>query len=136
MSLENRRLVEKACQHLSNGDVDELYTLFHPDGTWWIPYREDRFAYAGRRNNAEMSDMLKTFIGGFDSFRFDIQKIVSEDDTVAVEATSDGKGPGTAIYTNRYLLFFTIKDGTIFSVREHFDPYQVEVYAEQAAANA
>lgn len=134
MSDSPKQIVTQVCQHLSDRNLDALFALIHDEGSWSIPYREDRFAYAGFRDKAGLRELLSGFLGGFDSFRFDIVNIIAEGDKVAVEATSEGEGPAAAQYRNRYLLIFLLKDGKVHTVREHFDPYQVEAYVEQAMA--
>ena len=134
MSEANKQLVIEAMDHLSHRRLEPLFAMIHEDGTWGIPYREDRFEYAGIRDKAGTVEQLTGFLAAFDSFVYAIEKITAEGDTVMVEATSVGVGPGTARYENRYMKSFVIRDGKLFAVREYLDPFAVYAYIEQLTA--
>ena len=55
--------------------------------------------------------------------------MTAEDDRVFVQGRSEGEGPGEARYANTYHLLFVIREGKVHTVREFFDPYEVEAYA-------
>lgn len=132
MSIEdNKALVLKACQYLSDRQLPSLFALIHMDGSWSIPYRSDMFAYGGFKDKTTFSAVLTQFLAGFTSFSFTVIGIVAEGDRVAVEARSEGVGPGTAVYKNVYNMIFTIKNGMLHTVREFFDPFEVAAYVAQ-----
>lgn len=135
MSIEaNKALVLKACQYLSDRNLPALFDLIHDDGSWTVPYLPERFAFAGFRDKAGVSELLTSFLGGFHRFSYTVTAITAEGDRVAVEAKSEGEGPGTATYENIYNMIFFIKDGKLHTVREYFDPFRVLAYVEQIPA--
>jgi len=134
MSEANKKIVLEALDHLSNRRLEPLFAMIHEDGTWGIPYREDRFEYAGVHDKAGAVAQLTGFLSAFDSFVYTVEKIVAEGDTVMVSSTSVGVGPGTARYENRYMKSFVIRDGKLFAVREFLDPFAVYAYIEQIPA--
>jgi uncharacterized protein len=128
---ENKVLVLRACQLISDRNITALAELIHEDGSWSIPYRTDMFPYAGQKNKEAECAMLRQFLGGFDKFFFSVTSVVAEGDRVAAEVQSKGTGPGTAEYANIYHMIFIIKDQKIHTVREYLDPFQVTAYVAQ-----
>lgn len=130
MSIEtNKVLATRFCQLISDRNLGELFTLFHEEGSWTIPYLSE-FPFSGRRSKAEIREMLTGFLAAFTSFRFSIRNMTAEGDRVAVEAQSVGSGPNAAPYENVYHLFMEIKDGQVHTIREYMDPYQVMAYVK------
>lgn len=130
----NKELIRQICRHLSARDVPALFELIHEEGSWSIPYRPDRFHFAGFRSKSELRDMLGGFLGIFDHFAFEIRHMVAEGDRVVVEARSEGATKDGATYENTYLMIFFIKDGKAHTVREFFDPFQVLAFVDQLPA--
>lgn len=136
MSIEdNKALVLRACQHISDRNLPALFDLIDDKGSWTVPYRADRFEFGGFRDKAGLLALFTQFFGGFDRFSFTVTTITAEDDRVAIEARSSGTGPGSAQYENVYNLIFVVKDGKLHTVREYFDPFQVIAYVEQIVAD-
>lgn len=132
MSIEsNKTLARRFCQQISDRNLDALFELFHDDGSWLIPYRADRFPFAGFKNKSAAHEMLSGFLGAFTEFRFHVDNLTAEADRVAIEAHSAGKGAGGVAYENVYHMHMVIKDGKVHSIRELFDPYQVMAYVEK-----
>lgn len=132
MSIEsNKALAIRFCQLISDRNLDELFTHFHDDGSWSIPYRTDRFAFAGFKNKAAIREMLTGFLGGFTEFEFSVQNLTAEDNRVSIEARSTGTGPKSTPYENVYHMYMEIQDGKVHTIREYFDPYQVMAYVEK-----
>lgn len=131
---ENKEIVLKACQYLSERNLPALFDMIHEDGSWSVPYRSDRFQFGGFRDKAGVCELLTGFLGGFQEFSFTVTSITAEDDRVAIEAKSQGVGPGTARYENVYIIIFFLKDGKLHTVREFFDPFQALAYVEQIPA--
>ena len=135
MSIEqNTALIQRTVKAINDRDIPALLDCVHDDGSWSIPYREDRFPFAGFRAKAEFGEMIGGFLSAFTEFSFEATNITAQDDRVALEATSKGVGPGGATYENIYNVFYQIKDGKILTAREYFDPYQVMAYVEQLPA--
>lgn len=127
----NKDRALEACRLLSERDLDTLFADFDEEGTWTMPFLPARFSFAGKRGKTAMRELLEQFLGGFDSFEFAVEQAVAEGDTVAIQGSSRGGGPGKALYQNTYHLLFTFREGRVLAVRELFDPYQVEAYLEQ-----
>jgi uncharacterized protein len=133
---ENKALVLAAMRHLSDRNLPALFDMIHEEGSWSIPYRADRFQFAGFRDKAGIMELLTGFLGGFERFSFTVGNATAEGDRVAIEAHSEGVGPGSAQYRNTYMLIVFVRDGKLHTVREYFDPYQVEAYVEQWPAQS
>lgn len=132
MSIEaNRALAQRFCQLISERKLDELFALIHDEGSWSIPYRVDRFPFAGHKDKKTAAQMIGGFLAGFSEFSFSADNITIEGDTVAIEARSSGRGPGAARYDNVYHMHAEIRDGKLHTIREYFDPFQVLAYVEQ-----
>ncbi|MGD9665532.1 MAG: nuclear transport factor 2 family protein [Novosphingobium sp.] len=137
MSTEaNKQTVLKACKCINDRDFEGLLACIHDEGSWSVPYRTDRFPFAGFRDKAAFGEMLAGILGGFSEFSFEVTGITAEGDRVAVEAKSQGVGPGTATYQNVYNTTFEMKDGLIHTAREFFDPFEVLAYVEQLPPQA
>ena len=128
---DNKEIVRSALQHLSDRNLPALFDLIHEEGSWSVPYRSDRFPIAGFRDKAGVCELLTGFLGAFSSFSFTVTSLTADEDRVVAEATSQGVGPGGVEYGNRYLMIFFLKDGKLHTVREYFDPFEVNAYLEQ-----
>lgn len=128
---ENKALVLKACHYLSERNMPALSDLIHEEGSWTLPYRPDMFQFGGCNNKQAANALLTQFLSGFDRFSFAVTGVTAENNRVAIEARSEGIGPGKAHYRNNYNIIFTLKDGKVFSVREFFDPFEVVAYIDQ-----
>lgn len=132
MSIEaNQALAQRFCQLLSARKLDELFALVHDEGSWSIPFRVDRFPFAGYKDKKTAAEMIGGFLSGFSEFSFTADNIAVDGNTVAIEARSVGKGPGNAHYENVYHMHAEIRDGKLHTIREYFDPFQVLAYVEQ-----
>lgn len=127
----NKQTVLKACKAINNRDVDGLLACIDDLGSWSVPYRQDRFEFAGYKDKAAFCELIGGFLSGFTEFSFEVMGIVAEGDRVAVEAKSSGVGPGSATYKNVYNFIFEMRDGKIHAAREFFDPFEVLAYVEQ-----
>lgn len=128
---ENKALVLKALKALGDRDLPTLFGLIHEQGSWSVPFDEQRFQFGGFRDKLGFQELLTGFLGAFDSFAFVVDHATAEEDRVVVEAHSEGSGPAGAQYRNNYILIFFIKDGLLYTVREYFDPFKVFAYIEQ-----
>jgi ketosteroid isomerase-like protein len=119
------------CRAMSARDFDGVGEHLAPDATWTIVGRPDRFAFGGPQTRPQFLDGLRASLPGFERFRFDVLAWAQNGDVVFVEAVAEGQGPGAARYSNRYLMRFTIRDGLIAEVLEHYDPFEALAYVEQ-----
>lgn len=128
---ENKALITKVAAALNDRDVPTLLSCVHEDGSWSVPYRQDKFQFAGHKDKPAFAELIAFFLGGFSQFSFTVTSMTAEDDRVSIEAKSSGVGPGTAVYNNIYTMNFRIKDGQVIEAREFFDPFEVLAYVEQ-----
>ena len=132
MSIEaNKALITKVCNALDTRDVPTLLSCMHEDGSWSVPYRQDKFQFAGHKDKAAFAELIAFFLGGFSEFSYKVTAMAAEGDLVFIEAKSSGIGPGGATYNHVYAKSFRIKDGLVFEAREFFDPFEVLAYVEQ-----
>jgi len=137
MSAEaNKSVVLKAFKAIHERDVDSLMSCIHDDVSWLIPYRQDRFVAGGTMDKAGVEGLMSRVFSGFTQWEFVVTGIIAEGDRVALEALSNGVGPGTATYKNIYHFAFEMRDGQIYSAKEFFDPFEVLAYQEQWPSEA
>jgi ketosteroid isomerase-like protein len=130
----NIEIVRRVCDCFTRRDPDTIESLLDETCQWNVVGRRDRAPFGGAWSKAEMVGLSREFFGAFDSFQFDIQRIIAEGDCVFVEATSQGRGPGRKVYNNVYLMRFLLNDeGKLVDVKEHFDPLEVLAYMEAEA---
>ncbi|MGE4429718.1 MAG: nuclear transport factor 2 family protein [Sphingobium sp.] len=129
----NTKVVREICQSLADRNVDGIMAQLDDDANWTIVGRPDRFRFGGKSDKAGSRATLEGFLGGFSEFSFVVDSITAQDDRVAVRATSQGKGPGGAVYQNNYLMLYRLENGKVIEALEYFDPFEVLAYVEQMA---
>jgi uncharacterized protein len=129
--LDNKTLVLTALRHLSDRDLPALFDLVHENGSWSVPYRSDRFPFGGTWGKEAMREILTSFQSGFDLFAVRVTSATAEEDRVAVEAVAEGEGPDKAVYRNVFSFLVYVKDGKLHTIREFFDPFEIQAYVEQ-----
>lgn len=129
----NTKVVREICQFLSDKNVDGIMTHLAEDASWTVAGRPDRFPFGGTKDKAGSRAQLEGFLGGFTEFEFVPRSVTAQDERVAVQATSRGKGPGGATYQNNYLMLYSLENGKVVEVKEYFDQFEVLAYVEQMA---
>lgn len=134
MTIEaNKALITKFAGALGARDVQTVVSCIHEDGVWSVPFREDKFPFAGQKDKRAFAELIAASFAGFSQFSFKVTAMTAEDDRVSIEAKSSGVGPGRATYNNVYTMNFRIEDGLIIEAREYFDPFEVLAYVEQCS---
>jgi uncharacterized protein len=129
----SRALVLRFCSLLSERKLEPMFALLAEDGTWAGVGNPATFAYGGTRDKARSVELITAFLSGFSSFEFTVLSAIAEGGKVAIEASSQGRGPGRKSYANEYLLTFECKNNRITRIREFFDQLAVLHYADQEA---
>lgn len=121
---QNEQAVRTFFEVLSEGDLDKLKPLFHPDAQWKV--RVEDIPGAGTHKGRDyicgefLAPVRSAFVDG--EPRTTIENVVAQGDWVAVQSRavgarrSDGK-----VYDNQYAWFIKLKDGQILEIHEHMD---------------
>jgi ketosteroid isomerase-like protein len=123
--------VGELCRAISARDFAAVEARLAADATWTIVGRPDRFPFGGPQTKPQFIEGLKASLPGFTEFRFDVLTWAQNGEVVFVEAQGEGRGPGEARYSNRYLIRFVVHDGLIVQALEHYDPFEALAYVEQ-----
>lgn len=126
----NKQVVLRFCQSLSERNVDGMFALVAEGATWRMLGRPEQCPFGKVHSRSEAYEQLSTFLAIFDDFEMTVVSTTAEDDRVAVQAQSVGKGPGKKVYKNRYMMMYQLRDGKIISIDEYFDPLEVFAYME------
>jgi ketosteroid isomerase-like protein len=123
MSTEaNKEVVKKLFAELAAGSLDGFFACLHPDATWRVMGKPDKFPLAGKRNMAEM----KTLLGGVSEamktpLTVTPTAFTCEGDRVAVEASSHADLKNGRGYRNDYHFVFEFRGDKIARVTEYMD---------------
>jgi uncharacterized protein len=104
-------------------DVDAIVATFHDDIVVHIPYAPPGIprVVEGKPAAADWFAGLPAFVAPMKFADYDIQPLQAPGEYVA-EYTSDSTVLPTGLpYSNHYISRFTIKDGKIIRLSEHFD---------------
>jgi ketosteroid isomerase-like protein len=131
---KNEALVREFFEVLSDGDLETLKPLFHPDATWFVRVKDIPGAGTHKGRDYICGEFLapvrSAFVDG--EPRTTIEYLVAQGDWVAVQSRavgarrSDGK-----VYDNQYAWFIKIKDDTIFEVHELMDSLYTSKWWEE-----
>ena len=120
---QNKQIVQRYYQLVSQGERAQADALFAADATWWIAGDPTQFPIAGLRPIAEHQAMLRQRIAPNlpNGVRTTVTGMTAEGDRVAVEMENYAETASGKIYANRFHLLFVLEDGRIREVREYFD---------------
>src|SRR5579872_4961000 len=117
---------------LETRDMDLMLRGLVPGARWTLVGKPERFALGGTKDAKDVADMLRVALPGFHEFHFEVLSWAQNGEVVFVEAITRAVGPGTAAYSNTYLMRFVLEDGLVTKVLEHYDPFEALDYLEQA----
>jgi ketosteroid isomerase-like protein len=110
------------------GDTDAIRAAFASDATWTYP-GDLPLSGTWRGREAIVGD----FLGGVGRLirqgtlpELELTSVISDGDQVVAEWTSRATARNGAVYHNRNIGVFTVRDGQITSVREYTDTQHVE----------
>jgi len=132
MSVERNKLVVRTIlEAIGRRDMAAVLPHVHDEGSWSIPYRQDRFSFGGRKDKKAFGEMVGGFLGTLAEISMEIRSMAAEGDFVAVLAESEGTAPNGARYRNIYHFSFEMRDGRAYRVLEFLDPFEVAAFVEQ-----
>lgn len=126
MSIEEKKaIIKDFFAKFTLTDIDKALDMLADDVVWTLVGEARRFRYAGDKDKAGFTELIKDFLGGLSEFRWVPNVMTAEDDRVAVDAESFGQTADGKKYHNFYQLLFVVRDGKIQNVRELMDPLEV-----------
>ncbi len=122
---ENKAIIKDFFAKFTLTDIDRALDMLADDVIWRLVGEPRRFRYAGAKDKAGFTELIKDFLGGLSEFRWVPNVMTAEDDRVAVEAETFGQSADGKKYHNFYHIIFVVRDGKIQNVREFMDPLEV-----------
>lgn len=118
---ENRALVIKFYELMSNLDFDAMFELMADGGTWTVAGNPELFHHAGVATKPQRIKALANFTQVFASLKQTILSTTAEADRVAAKMTSRCVTHGGLVYENEMLVLIQCRAGKIVSLYEHLD---------------
>ena len=120
VSLEdNKRLVRRLFECLSQGDTKAVLDLYAEDASVWTA---GSLAFSGRRSKQEVTPLMEGILSAFpEGLRFTIHGMTAEGDRVAVEAESRGLHASGKLYNNLYHFLLVVREGKVREFKEYLD---------------
>ncbi len=104
---------------LEKGDATGIASCFAADAVVWTP--GDHW-FSGEHKMDEIqglsAQIFSLFPGGL---HFQIEAITSQNDRIAVEATSEGTHVSGRVYRNAYHMLFVVRGSEIVVLKEYMD---------------
>ncbi|WP_406135257.1 nuclear transport factor 2 family protein [Streptomyces sp. NBC_01089] len=107
---------------LTEGDFDALHAFFAPDATWTLA---GELPLSGTWTGPD--EILGVFVPAMvdrmapGSMEMEFEGVIAEGERVLAEWNTRGLAKAGGRYDQHCLAVFTIRDGRIAAVREHFD---------------
>jgi ketosteroid isomerase-like protein len=115
-------LVRRFFSVLSDGDLEALRALLHPDATWEVmrAVPGERFA-AGRDTIVDdfLTPVRARFVAG--DPKVTVRTLIASGELVAAETQADGTMLDGSEYHNRYAWMFELDGPLVRGVREYMD---------------
>jgi ketosteroid isomerase-like protein len=122
----NKQLVRSAFEALGRSDARPLYDLMRDDFAWIIE-GQSRFSRRYEGKQAVKRELLDVLFQAFATpYRFTIDDIVAEGDTVVVRGRGMVKMKSGQDYNNSYCFVLRLDDGQLVELREYLDTALVE----------
>ncbi len=132
---ESERVALRFFETLSNGDLEGVRALLHPQATWTPQVRGVPGAGVHRGHKGIVDEFLKPVRGLFrpGDPKVHIDSIASRGSFVMLESHSGGCLADGRPYENLYAWALEIRDGKVWALREYFDShYVVQLFAKEA----
>lgn len=111
--------VETFFNRITEGKMDEAFTLVADDVAWWVP---EELPFSGTKNKKEYFAIVNRIQAGFPSgFKLLVKSMIAEGNTVAAEVESEGTHVNGKRYNNKYHFLIVVKDGKFSSVKEYMN---------------
>lgn len=122
----NKQLVRTAFEALGRSDARPLYDLMRDDFAWVIE-GQSRFSRRYEGKAAVKRDLLDVLFQAFATpYRFTIDDIIAEGDTVVVRGRGEVKTKAGQDYNNSYCFVLRLEGGKLVELREYLDTALVE----------
>ena len=120
--LRRCELVRTFLDKLSDGDLEALRSMLHPDATWEVMRAVPGERMASGRD-AIVDDFLPPVRGRFVAGdpKVTVHTLFASGTRVAVESQADGTMLDGSEYHNRYAWMIDVEGSTLRSVREYMD---------------
>ena len=116
---DNKRLAAEMMDALSRADVDWVKENYTEDFRIWVL---GSLPFSGEQDKAGAVASMPAVLDLFpDGLRFNTERMVAEGDTVAIEATSEGKTFRGDAYEQTYHFVMRARDGKIYEWKEYMD---------------
>jgi uncharacterized protein len=121
--IKNTDLVREFFATLSNGDLETLRTLIHPNGSWEVMAVSVPGAGLTAGGDAVIDEFLMPVRGMFEPGdpKIEVKRTFSAGDLVCAETEARGMLSNGNAYHNRYAWVIEIKDGKVCHLREYMD---------------
>lgn len=108
--------------HLSDGDLESMRALLHPDATWEVMRAAPGERMASGRD-AIVDEFLPPVRGRFVAGdpKVTVHTVFASGDLVAVESQADGTMLDGSGYHNRYAWMIELRGSLLLRVREYMD---------------
>ncbi len=116
---DNKKIVERFLDALSNSRVDELVGMLSDNATWWVA---GTFPLSGTMTKQKFAELIGGIGNEIDgNLSVKPKAVTAEGDRVAVEAESYAKLKNGKVYNNFYHFLFEVRNGKVEKVREYLD---------------
>ena len=132
----SKAVVQSYMDALMTGDFDALRAFFTPESTWTLA---GDLPLSGTWTGPDqiLGEFVPSMVSRLfpESMEFEFDGLIAEGDRVLAEWNTRGLARSGGRYDQHCLAIFTIRDGRIASVREHFDTKHAHevVFAEASA---
>jgi ketosteroid isomerase-like protein len=117
---EARRVALALIERLNAGDVDGLLALVHPDVRWRVPRLDGSGDFRGLDAvRAGIFARLPLLLEA--PPRMEIEDLVAEGECAVVRARGSARTRAGREHTNRYALFYRVREGRVVEVEEFLD---------------
>jgi len=136
LTIASKAVVQSYMDALMTGDFNTLHSFFTPESTWTLA---GDLPLSGTWTGPEqilgefVPAMVARMIPG--SMEFEFEGLIAEGDRVLAEWNTRGLARSGGRYDQHCVAVFTIRDGRIAAVREHFDTKHAHdvIFAEAPA---
>jgi uncharacterized protein len=116
---ESKQTVKNFFQFISEGKIDEAFSLVSNDVQWWVP---EELPFSGTKSKAQYLKIVQQIQSGFPKgFNLTVMNMLCEDDMVSAEVESQGLHVNGKTYQNKYHFLITLKDGQFIAVKEYMN---------------
>ena len=122
----NKQLVRTAFESLGSSDFRPPHDLIRDDFAWILEGRS-RLSRRFEGKAAVKRELLDMLFQAFATpYRFTIDEIIAEGDTVVVRGRGEVKTKAGQDYNNSYCFVLRLEDGELVELREYLDTALVE----------